>query len=65
MIHNREADADLLRILDDEPAPPQVMLHCFSSPVSMAREAIERGWILSFAGNVTFKRNDELRRGGR
>lgn len=61
MIHNREADADLLRILDDEPAPPQVMLHCFSSPVEMAKEAIERGWVLSFAGNVTFKRNDELR----
>ena len=28
----------------------------------MAREAIDRGWILSFAGNVTFKRNDELRK---
>lgn len=62
MIHNREADADLLRILDDEPAPPQVMLHCFSSSAAMAREAIDRGWILSFAGNVTFKRNDELRK---
>ena len=37
------------------------MLHCFSSPVDVAREAIERGYVLSFAGNVTFKRNDDLR----
>lgn len=62
MIHNREGDADLLRILDDCPAPPHVILHCFSSPVDVAEEAIARGWTLSFAGNVTFKRNEELRR---
>lgn len=61
MIHNREGDEHLLRILDDCPHPPTVILHCFSSPLSMARQAIERGWVLSFAGNVTFKRNEELR----
>ena len=37
------------------------MLHCFSSPVEVAREAIERGYVLSFAGNVTFKRNEGMR----
>ncbi len=62
MIHNREGDADMMRILADSPRPREVMLHCFSSPLDVAREAIERGYILSFAGNVTFKRNDELRR---
>ena len=61
MIHNREADADLLRVLDSSPQPKTVILHCFSSPLEVAREAIERGYVLSFAGNVTFKRNDELR----
>ncbi|KQB83559.1 TatD family hydrolase [Corynebacterium oculi] len=61
MIHNREGDEHLLRILDDSPAPPAVILHCFSSPLPTARAAIERGWVLSFAGNVTFKRNEELR----
>lgn len=61
MIHNREADADMLRILADSPQPDHVMLHCFSSPIDVAREAIERGYVLSFAGNVTFKRNGELR----
>ena len=61
MIHNREADADLLRILADAPSPDTVMLHCFSSPLKVAEEALERGYVLSFAGNVTFKRNAELR----
>ena len=61
MIHNREGDAELMRILADAPAPREVILHCFSSPVEVAKEAIERGYVLSFAGNVTFKRNDGLR----
>ncbi len=61
MIHNREGDAEIMRILADAPAPEHVILHCFSSPVDVAREAIERGYVLSFAGNVTFKRNEELR----
>ncbi|WP_165164440.1 TatD family hydrolase [Corynebacterium qintianiae] len=61
VIHNREGDEDLMRILADSPRPREVMLHCFSSPVEVAREAVERGYVLSFAGNVTFKRNDHLR----
>ncbi|WP_156230360.1 TatD family hydrolase [Corynebacterium occultum] len=61
MVHNREADEQLMRVLADSPRPRHVMLHCFSSPMEMARQAVDRGYILSFAGNVTFKRNDELR----
>lgn len=61
MIHNREGDEDLLRILADAPQPKHTILHCFSSPLETARIAIERGYVLSFAGNVTFKRNEELR----
>lgn len=61
MIHNREGDEHLLRILADAPQPTAVMLHCFSSPVDVAREALDRGYVLSFAGNATFKRNDYLR----
>ncbi|WKD58018.1 putative deoxyribonuclease YcfH [Corynebacterium capitovis DSM 44611] len=61
MIHNREADAHVIRILGDAPRPREVILHCFSSPREVAREAIERGYVLSFAGNVTFKPNTELR----
>ena len=65
MIHNREGDAEMMRILDDAPRPEHVILHCFSSPLDVAREAIERGYVLSFAGNVTFKRNEELREAAR
>ncbi|MDF5821554.1 TatD family hydrolase [Corynebacterium felinum] len=61
MIHNREADEDLLRVLGDAPRPVETILHCFSSPWAVADVALERGYVLSFAGNVTFKRNDELR----
>ncbi len=59
MIHNREADADLLDQLQNFEGT--VILHCFSSPLEVAHEAIDRGYILSFTGNVTFKRNDDLR----
>lgn len=65
MLHNREADADLMRVLADAPAAPNTILHCFSSPLEMAREALDRGYVLSFAGNVTFKRNEELREAAR
>ena len=69
MIHNREADDDLLRVLAEVAGPnsgiPHVMLHCFSSPVEVAREALDRGYVLSFTGNVTFKANEHLREAAR
>ena len=65
MIHNREADDDLLRVLAEVAGPgsgvPAVMLHCFSSPLDVAREALDRGYVLSFTGNVTFRANEHLR----
>ena len=61
MIHNREGDAEIMRILADAPRPEHVILHCFSSPLEVAQEALERGYVLSFAGNATFKRNEHLR----
>ncbi|MEJ5927561.1 TatD family hydrolase [Corynebacterium sp. H128] len=65
MIHNREADADLMRMLADSPTPVAIILHCFSSPLDVAKQALDRGYVLSFAGNVTFKRNTELREAAR
>ena len=61
MIHNREGDEELFRILDDAPQPDTIILHCFSSPLAAAKKALERGYILSFAGTVTFQRNTEMR----
>ncbi|MDO4908827.1 MAG: TatD family hydrolase [Corynebacterium sp.] len=61
MIHSRDADENLLRVLKDEELPREVMLHCFSSPMETAKQALDLGCVLSFCGNTTFKRNDYLR----
>jgi TatD DNase family protein len=60
-IHDRDAHTDVLRILDEEGAPERTVLHCFSGDVGMARAAVERGLMLSFAGTVTFKNAGRLR----
>ncbi len=60
-IHDRDAHQDVLRILAEEGAPDRVVLHCFSGDLQMARECVERGYYLSFAGTVTFKNATELR----
>ncbi|MBM4721903.1 YchF/TatD family DNA exonuclease [Rhodococcus hoagii] len=61
MIHNREADTDLLRVLDAEGAPETVILHCFSSDSAMARACVDAGYVLSFSGTVSFKNAKALR----
>ena len=60
-IHDRDAHEDVLRILAEEGAPPHTVLHCFSGDIGMARECVERGYFLSFAGTVTFKNAMSLR----
>ena len=60
-IHDREAHADVLRVLDEEGAPERTVLHCFSGDAEMARHCAARGWILSFAGTLTFKNAQTLR----
>ena len=54
MIHNREADRALLDILAAEGSPETVIMHCFSGDAAIARECVERGYVLSFSGTVTF-----------
>ncbi|MGH3546053.1 MAG: TatD family hydrolase [Mycobacteriales bacterium] len=54
MIHDRDAHADVLRILDEQGAPERVILHCFSGDVEFAQACAQRGYFTSFAGNVTF-----------
>jgi len=60
MIHNREADHDLLAVLLDEGAPDTVIFHCFSSDATMALACIEAGYVLSFSGTVSFRNAREL-----
>jgi len=60
-IHDREAHADVLRILREEGAPEVTIFHCFSGDAQMARECAAQGYFMSFAGNVTFKNAHDLR----
>lgn len=61
VIHDRDAHSDILRILDDEGAPDTVVLHCFSGDADFAAECVRRGYVLSFAGTVTFANAVTLR----
>lgn len=60
-IHDRDSHDDVLRILAEEGAPERTVLHCFSGDIEMARTCVERGYLLSFAGTVTFKNAGSLR----
>src|SRR6266849_1055313 len=61
IIHAREADDEVARILR-EAAPPPGVLHCFSSGRALAEAALELGFYISISGIVTFRNADELRR---
>jgi len=61
VIHDRDAHADVLRVLDSEGAPDTVVLHCFSGDAQFAAECVRRGYHLSFAGTVTFASAGSLR----
>ena len=61
MIHNRDADAQVLDVLRAEGAPQTVIFHCFSSDAAMARTCVDAGWLLSLSGTVSFKSAKGLR----
>ena len=61
VIHDRDSHDDVLSILLEVGAPEKTVFHCFSGDVEMAKTCIERGYILSFAGTLTFKNAPELR----
>ena len=61
VIHDRDAHREVLDVLDSEGAPDLTIFHCYSGDAAMARECISKGYILSFAGTVTFKNAPQLR----
>jgi TatD DNase family protein len=65
MIHNRDADAQVLDVLNAEGAPETVIFHCFSSDAQMARTCVASGWLLSLSGTVSFKNAHALREAAR
>ncbi len=61
VIHDREAHEDVLRILAEQGPPDRVVFHCFSGDERMARQCAEAGYVMSFAGNLTFASAQPLR----
>ena len=62
IVHDRDAHTEILQILREEGADQcGGVLHCFSGDLEMARACIELGFYLSFTGNITYPKNEELR----
>ena len=61
MIHDRDAHEDILRILAEEGAPETVIFHCFSGDAELAKRCVDAGYLLSFAGVLTFSNAAPLR----
>ena len=61
VIHDRNAHRAVLDTLLEVGAPSTTIFHCYSGDAQMARECVDAGYILSFAGTVTFKNAPELR----
>lgn len=77
VVHSREADGDTIAILREELSGADIspvghaqaaratsltgVLHCFGGSLEMAQQAIDLGFYVSFAGNLTFKKADDLR----
>jgi TatD DNase family protein len=64
IIHSREADVETVEILREETAYPEFrggIMHCFGGTPEMAESLMKIGFLISFAGNVTFKKADNLR----
>ena len=61
IIHDRDSHDDVLSILLEVGAPEKTVFHCFSGDVAMAKICIDRGYVLSFAGTLTFKNAPALR----
>jgi TatD DNase family protein len=61
MIHDREAHAEVFETLKRVGAPEKVVMHCYSGDLEFAKLCADNGWYMSFAGNITIKRNQHLR----
>jgi len=65
VIHTREADADTLAVLDAADRLPSGVFHCFTGSPEFAREALDRGFYVSFSGIVTFPKSEGVREAAR
>ena len=64
IIHSREADAETVKVLTEECSDKNFrggVMHCFGGTAKMAESLMKIGFLISFAGNVTFKKAENLR----
>ena len=61
VIHDRDSHDDVLSVLLEVGAPEKTIFHCYSGDLEMAKICVDRGYILSFAGTLTFKNAPQLR----
>ena len=61
VIHDRDSHEDVLSILLEVGAPEKTVFHCYSGDLAMAKICVDRGYILSVAGTLTFKNAPQLR----
>ena len=59
VIHTRAAEDDTITTLRDRAAGVRVVMHCFSMPDRL-EECVDAGWWISFAGNVTYPKAQDL-----
>jgi TatD DNase family protein len=64
VIHTRAAEDDTFAVLGEQAEGLTVIMHCFSAPGRLD-ECVERGWLCSFAGNVTYPKATELQAAAR
>jgi TatD DNase family protein len=64
VIHTRAAEDDTIRVLNEQADGVTVIMHCFSMP-DRVEECVERGWLCSFAGNVTYPNATDLQEAAR
>ena len=60
-IHDRDAHEDVVKTLRRVGAPERTVFHCYSGDLELAEICKREGWYLSFAGNISFKKNQHLR----
>lgn len=60
ILHNRESHADMIELLRSEGQGLRGVFHCFIGDQAMARDALDLGFVISFAGPVTYPKNTEL-----
>ncbi|MBN1967831.1 MAG: TatD family hydrolase [Candidatus Delongbacteria bacterium] len=58
IIHNRDADSDMMEIIENISPVYSGVFHCYAGDLKMAEKLIERGFYISFTGNITYKKSD-------